>query len=211
MLAHLWRSRMRPRFLSSAWQRAWTKRLLTLPAVVETSRRIQRLERAGARIGPSVFISPAEIAGKLNLFSVGEDTFIGRVEIQVVGEVRIGSHVCINDGVRIFSASHNLLDTRWTRYEESVVIADYVWIASGALILPGVSIGRGAVIGAGAVISRDVPPLALAVGNPARILEGRRTKELSYSPVSLLASYTAWCGAVTVADCESSSRRPSAF
>ena len=43
----------------------------------------------------------------------------------------------------------------------------------GAVILPGVRIGRGAQIGAGAVVTRDVPPFAVAAGNPARVLRFR--------------------------------------
>ena len=39
-----------------------------------------------------------------------------------------------------------------------------VWIATGAIILPGVTIGEGAVVGAGAVVTKDVPPWTVAYG-----------------------------------------------
>ena len=42
-------------------------------------------------------------------------------------------------------------------------------IGANATVLPGVTVGRGAMIGAGAVVTRDVPPHAIVVGNPARI------------------------------------------
>jgi len=42
-------------------------------------------------------------------------------------------------------------------------------IGGGAVILPGVRIGQNAMVGAGAVVTRDVPPFAIVVGNPARI------------------------------------------
>ncbi|AWN42442.1 CatB-related O-acetyltransferase [Methylobacterium durans] len=54
-----------------------------------------------------------------------------------------------------------------------VVIGHDVWLGSGCLILSGVTIGHGAVIGARAVIARDVPPYAIVVGNPARIVRHR--------------------------------------
>lgn len=55
-----------------------------------------------------------------------------------------------------------------------VVIHDDVWLGYGAVVLTGVTIGSGAVIGANAVVTRDVPPLAVAVGNPARIVRYRK-------------------------------------
>lgn len=43
-------------------------------------------------------------------------------------------------------------------------------IGANATILPGIEIGIGAMIGAAAVVTRSVPPLAIAAGNPARIV-----------------------------------------
>jgi maltose O-acetyltransferase len=49
-----------------------------------------------------------------------------------------------------------------------IVIEDDVWIGFNATILKGVTIGKGAIIGATTVITKDVPPYAIMVGNPAR-------------------------------------------
>jgi acetyltransferase-like isoleucine patch superfamily enzyme len=43
-------------------------------------------------------------------------------------------------------------------------------IGASATLLPGVRIGARALVGAGAVVTRDVPPGAVVVGNPARII-----------------------------------------
>jgi acetyltransferase-like isoleucine patch superfamily enzyme len=51
-----------------------------------------------------------------------------------------------------------------------VIIEDDVWIGPNATILKGVRIGAGAFVEAGSVVSRDVPPRARVMGNPAEIV-----------------------------------------
>lgn len=52
-----------------------------------------------------------------------------------------------------------------------VILGNDVWIGAGATIMGGVHIGNGAIVAAGAVVTKDVPPYAVAGGNPARVLE----------------------------------------
>jgi len=52
-----------------------------------------------------------------------------------------------------------------------VVIGKNVWIGANSVILPGVKIGNTSVIGAGSTVTEDVPPLSVAVGNPAKIIK----------------------------------------
>jgi len=54
-----------------------------------------------------------------------------------------------------------------------VVIGSDVWIGTDVTIISGVTIGDGAILGANAVIAKDVPPYAVAAGNPARIIRYR--------------------------------------
>lgn len=56
-----------------------------------------------------------------------------------------------------------------------IIVEDDVWIGYGAIILSGVKIGRGALIAAGSVVMSDIPPYAVATGNPARPLARRFT------------------------------------
>lgn len=59
-----------------------------------------------------------------------------------------------------------------------VIIGNDVWIGMGATILSGVTIGDGAVIAAHSLVSKDVPPYAIAGGNPARIIRSRFPEEV---------------------------------
>jgi acetyltransferase-like isoleucine patch superfamily enzyme len=52
-----------------------------------------------------------------------------------------------------------------------VIIEDNVWIGFDSVILPGVRLGRGAVIGCKTIITKDVPPYAVMVGNPPRLIK----------------------------------------
>ena len=64
--------------------------------------------------------------------------------------------------------------------KKSVHIDDYVWIASRATVLPGVNLGRGAVVACGAVVSRDVAPMTVVGGVPAKYMSDRKSG-LKYS------------------------------
>jgi acetyltransferase-like isoleucine patch superfamily enzyme len=51
-----------------------------------------------------------------------------------------------------------------------VVLEDNVWVGFDAVILPGVTLGRGCVVGSKTIVSEDVPPYAIVVGNPSRLV-----------------------------------------
>ena len=58
-----------------------------------------------------------------------------------------------------------------------IVIGNDVFIGSNVTILDGVTIGDGAVIGAGAIVSKNIPPYAIAVGNPIKIIRYRMSEK----------------------------------
>lgn len=60
----------------------------------------------------------------------------------------------------------------WRR-GSAVTLGDDVWIGHGAIVLPGLTIGSGAAVGAGTIVTKDVPPFAVVVGNPGRVIRLR--------------------------------------
>jgi acetyltransferase-like isoleucine patch superfamily enzyme len=61
--------------------------------------------------------------------------------------------------------------TKMDNLDIEINVGSDVWIGHGASILSGVKIGHGAVIGAFSVVAKDIPPYAIAVGNPAKIIK----------------------------------------
>lgn len=60
----------------------------------------------------------------------------------------------------------------WRRAKK-VHVGHDVWLGHNVIVMGGVTIGDGAVIGSGAIVTKDVPPYAICVGNPARVIKYR--------------------------------------
>jgi acetyltransferase-like isoleucine patch superfamily enzyme len=76
----------------------------------------------------------------------------------------------------------------------SVIIEENVWIGFGAIILPGVTIGRGAIVGCKTLVNENVPPYAVIVGNPGKIiklLEPNDTDEIKKEAIREFTGRTA--------------------
>lgn len=103
---------------------------------------------------------------------IGED-LVANYNLTILdeGRVTVGDRVFIGPNVSIYTIIHALdpeQRSQGVMRAEEVVIEDDVWICGGVTILPGVTIGHGAVIGAGSVVTRSVPPMTLAAGNPCK-------------------------------------------
>lgn len=191
-LKYLWKYRAKFPVGSKAFFRCWAKRILSLPELITRNIRRTRLINKGATINETAEIGKIEVNGHKILLSIGKDSFLGKVNIALHAKVEIGNCVCINDGVEILTASHDVSDPNWKLIKATVIIEDYVWIGTGAMLLPGIVIKKGAVIGARAVVSKSVAEGEIVVGNPAKPIFRTRVKQLKYNPCALLASNKAW-------------------
>jgi UDP-2-acetamido-3-amino-2,3-dideoxy-glucuronate N-acetyltransferase len=120
---------------------------------------------SGTRVGTFVEIQRgADIGSRCKIQS---HTFI-------CDGVRVGDGVFVGHGVTFINDKHPRATSEdsglqtaadWELIE--TVVEDGASIGSGATVLGGVRIGAGAEVGAGAVVTKDVPPGATVVGNPA--------------------------------------------
>jgi acetyltransferase-like isoleucine patch superfamily enzyme len=147
------------------------------------SRRIRRLwlRRILGRMGPGAFVGlnvtfmqPANVHLGARAVVNADCIFDGRD-----AELRIGDDTDIGTHTHVWTLEHDPNDPAHGTRGAPVTIEDHVWIASRVTILPGVTIGRGAVVAAGAVVTRDVPPMAIVAGVPARVI-GQRQNPLTY-------------------------------
>lgn len=189
---YLWNNRVKHHWFSKLFFKSWAKRLLTLAELIKNNNRRKKLISSGALIAETSELGIVNINGKKDNLIIGDFSTLGRVEIALHDKVTIGKYVCINDGVIILSASHDVLDSLWRHKKAPISIGDYAWIATNAIILPGVHIGKGAVVGAGAVVSKSVCDYAIVTGNPAKEIEKKRTENLNYNPCEFLATNNAW-------------------
>lgn len=105
-------------------------------------------------------------------------TFNG-MKIQGGGTVIIGNYFHSGIECMMLTSNHDYDGGEEIPYDahrkiyKDIIIEDCVWMGSRVLVLPGVRIGEGAIIQGGAVVSSNIPPYAIAGGNPAKVFKYR--------------------------------------
>jgi len=139
-----------------------------------------------------VVLAGAKIGAECNICS----------HVLIEGDVTVGDRVTIKSGVQLWDGLRvgndvfigpnatftNDLFPRSKQYPKrylETIIEDGASIGAGAVILPGLVIGQGAMVGAGATVTRSVPPRAVVVGNPARVIGYTDTEKQIASPLAL--------------------------
>jgi acetyltransferase-like isoleucine patch superfamily enzyme len=100
---------------------------------------------------------------------IGRNTRISHgCTIDVRSGLSIGNNVSVSPEAMILGGSHDVNAPQFNDVVGFVTIEDHVWIGARAIILPGVTVGRGAVVAAGAVVTKNVAPLTIVAGVPAK-------------------------------------------
>jgi acetyltransferase-like isoleucine patch superfamily enzyme len=123
----------------------------------------------GAQLAPDCILSHGVRAVNWRNVTIESGSYVGpRVDLRSHGPITIGRWSMIGPEAMLLSGSHRKSDL--AAITAPIVIGQGVFVGARVLILHGVTVGDHAMIGAGAVVSRDIPPLAIAVGSPARIV-----------------------------------------
>lgn len=142
---------------------------------IKFNKNCQLARKKGAIIGDDSIILNGLVKKANSNLTIGNNTSIGSYKLDTRSPILIGNNVIISDYSEIITTSHYVDSPEWEHKYYGIEIEDYVWIASNVLILPSCrKIGYGAVIGAGSVVVKDIEPMSIVGGNPARHLRYRK-------------------------------------
>ena len=107
---------------------------------------------------------------------IGANTYINRnTFIDAVISLRIGRDCAIGPNCYLTDRDHGLNPElpplQQPMVSQPTSLGDRVWLGANVTVLKGVKIGHDAVVGAGSVVTKDVPPGAIAVGVPAKVIK----------------------------------------
>ena len=144
-----------------------------------------------------------ERIGREHLFTVGKGSYFGEIMLAIIPRLKRTPHLLLGrfsslaDGLNFLTgvnhsyktvstypfdigeATEKIFGVAKTAHtfnipnHYQIIVGHDVWIGYGVTIMGGVKIGNGAVIGAGSVVAKDIPPYAIVVGNPARVIKHR--------------------------------------
>lgn len=106
----------------------------------------------------------SRIGRRATIMTMGESKFIMKRESGAAEGLTV---ITSNHHQKIGEFRQNNSDNIYN----DIVVEEDVWIGANVTLLPGAHIGRGAIIGACSVVTKEIPPYAVAVGNPARVIK----------------------------------------
>ena len=130
----------------------------------------------GRPVDPSFRLFPPFYTDCGRNIHIGRNVFVNACCcFQDQGGIWLGDGALIGHRVTLATLNHGeTAECRGDLSPAPIVIGKNAWLGAGVTVVPGVTIGDGAIVAAGAVVTRDVPPLTVAGGVPARRLRDVR-------------------------------------
>ena len=133
----------------------------------------------GVRIAPNVSFSNAEYIHIGSHARIAEHAIVWAAEDGA--QIEIGEHAVISPYTMVTAAKYDFERGPQDNYAyrrphgKKIVIGRGVVIYSSCIVLAGSDIGEGAIIGPGSLVNGKIPPFAIALGNPARVVMQRES------------------------------------
>ncbi|WP_208618879.1 acyltransferase [Flavobacterium urumqiense] len=106
--------------------------------------------------------------------TIGDNCVINaKCRLDSRGEIYIGNNVSLSEEVICLTSDHNEDIKGIYDRSKKIIIEDYVWVGTRAMILAGVKLEKGAMIAAGAVVTRNVDCCNVVAGVPAKQINSR--------------------------------------
>lgn len=161
-----------------AWTTVWTIGASWLPRSLGCGWKRLLLRLFGARIhSTAVVYSSTKIYYPANLEMHAHSCLSSGVDCYNVDRVTIGEYATVSQNSTLCTASHDISDPAHRLTTAPIVIEREAWVAAEAFIGPGVKVGEKAVVGARGAVFKDVEPMTVIGGNPARFIKRREIKD----------------------------------
>jgi acetyltransferase-like isoleucine patch superfamily enzyme len=166
--------------------------------IAEEGAEIHALSKRGVRFGDRTTVGAYALIRPSSYYgggigegmTVGDNSNIGPFAyIGCSGLVTIGKNVMMGPRVGIYAENHNFSRVDIPMKHQGVThgfveIGDDCWIGANSVILSNVRIGQGAIVSAGSVVTKDVPPLGIVAGVPAKLVRTRSSSTKDVQPTS---------------------------
>lgn len=134
------------------------------------------------------FRHPITIKGIQNVFmEEGTHIFGGATIISTRAKFILKKHSGAAEGLTVVSGNHTFPIGDWAmncpdsikqeKLDRDIVVEEDAFLLTNVTLLSGVTVGRGAIVGSGAVVRSNIPPYAIVVGNPAKVIGFKFTPE----------------------------------
>lgn len=153
-----------------------------LPNMVARKLRVTSLRRLGASIGTGVKVSQGvKVLGADRLVIEDGVAVANSVLLDARGGLTVRKGALIGFESIILTYTHAWPDPKRPVQAQGVAskevtIGSNTWIGMRVLVLPGVTVGESSVIGAGSVVTKPVPKLSIAAGNPCVVRRARESR-----------------------------------
>lgn len=160
------------------WNLIWNILIRPFPRRMALKWEIPILNLFGAKIHPTAHIySSTKIWLPRNLQMDEYSILADHVEVFNVSKVHLKAHSCVSQYSSIYSGSRSLKNESFEKISDPIIIEENGWVAAHCFIVNGSKIGRESVVGAGSVIRTTIPPYAIVIGNPPKVVGFRYTLE----------------------------------